>query len=428
LMRSRLRLRDAFALGAVGLRARRVRAALSALGIAVAIAALVAVLGIAASAKAELLAQLGAEGNLLTLAAGQTFTGNPTPLPATAEQMIKAVPPVREVTAVSVVQQATVRRSAAIPVIQTGGISVLAAEPSLLETLSATMLRGHFLDSIAQRYPEVVLGYSAAQNLGVGTLSAATQVYVGGNYFVVVGILTPASVAPEIDDAALVSFPVAVSRLNLDDRPTRVYLRADPDQVAAVAAVLPFTASPAQPEAVEVRRPSDILVARIAARTAFVSLFLGLGAVTLLVSGVGIANIMLISVLERRSEIGLRRALGAREAATSLLSSCSRPPPLPPSAGSSAWRLAAWPPPSSRMQAATRSRFHQAHPWPDSVRPSRWVSWPVPIQPRAPLDCHPLTRSARRNVPGRVRPAERRTPGRFRPGLGTRRRIRSGRL
>lgn len=311
-MRSRLRLRDAFALGAVGLRARRVRSALSALGIAVAIAALVAVLGIAASAKADLLAQLGEEGNLLTLAAGQTFTGNPTPLPATAEQMIKAVPPVREVTAVSVVQPATVRRSAAIPAIQTGGISVLAAEPSLVETLAATMLRGHFLDSIAQRYPEVVLGYSAAQNLGVGTLGATTQVYVDGSYFVVVGIMAPVSVAPEIDDAALVSFPVAMSWLNLDNRPTRIYLRADPDQVAAVAAVLPFTASPAQPEAVEVRRPSDILLARIAARTAFVSLFLGLGAVTLLVSGVGIANIMLISVLERRSEIGLRRALGAR--------------------------------------------------------------------------------------------------------------------
>jgi putative ABC transport system permease protein len=311
-MRSRLRLRDAFALGVVGLRARRVRSALSALGIAVAIAALVAVLGIAASAKADLLAQLGAEGNLLTLAAGQTFTGNPTPLPATAERMIKAVPPVREVTAVSVVQQATVRRSAAIPAIQTGGISVLAAEASLVDTLSATMLQGHFLDSAAQRYPEVVLGYSAAQNLGVGTLSAATQVYVDGFYFVVIGILTPMTVAPEIDDAALVSFPVAVSQLHLDDRPTRIYLRADPDQVAAVAAVLPFTASPAQPEAVEVRRPSDILLARIAAKTAFVNLFLGLGAVTLLVSGVGIANIMLISVLERRSEIGLRRALGAR--------------------------------------------------------------------------------------------------------------------
>jgi putative ABC transport system permease protein len=311
-MRSRLRPRDALALGGVGLRARRGRSALSALGIAVAIAALVSVLGIAASAKANLLAQLGAEGNLLTLAAGQTFTGNPTPLPVTAEQMVRAVPPVQEVTAVSVVAAATVRRSAAVPAIQTGGISVLAAQSSLLDTVGATMLHGHFLDSTAQRYPEVVLGYSAAQNLGIGTLSPATQVYIAGHYFVVIGILEPITVAPEIDDAALVSFPVAVSLLNLDDRPTRIYLRADPDQVAAVAAVLPFTASPAQPEAVEVRRPSDLLVARIATKTAFVSLFLGLGAVTLVVSGVGIANIMLISVLERRGEIGLRRALGAR--------------------------------------------------------------------------------------------------------------------
>ena len=308
----RLRLADALALSAIGLRARRVRSALSALGIAIAIAALVAVLGIAQSSKADLLARLGAEGNLLTVAAGQTFTGNPTPLPLTAESMIGAIPPVQQVTQVGNVSGATVRRTAAIPDTDNGGISVLAAQPSLLDTLSARLLHGQFLGPLAQRYPETVLGYSAARNLGIGTLNASTQVYIDRRYYSVVGILAPVGVAPEIDNAALITFSIAHDRLGLDGRPTRIYLRADPDQVAAVAGVLPFTASPATPEAVQVRRPSDILLARIAAKTTFVGLFLGLGAVALLVGGVGIANIMVISVLERRGEIGLRRSLGAR--------------------------------------------------------------------------------------------------------------------
>jgi putative ABC transport system permease protein len=310
--RSKLRTADVLALALLGPRARRLRSALSVLGIAIAVGALVAVLGVAASSKAALLAQLGRDGNLLTVAAGQTFGGNPTPLPATAEPMIGAIPPVQAVTAVAEVDGATVRRSAAVPPIVTGGISVLAAEPSLPSTLSVSVLRGHFLDLPAGRYPEVVLGYSAARNLGLDTLGPGAQVYLGGSYFAVVGILAPAGVAPELDDAALVSFPVARAVLGLAGGPTRIYLRADPDQVLAVAGVLPFTTQPAAPEAVEVRRPSDVLLARVAAKTAFVGLFLGLAGVALLVGGVGIANIMMISVLERRGEIGLRRAVGAR--------------------------------------------------------------------------------------------------------------------
>jgi putative ABC transport system permease protein len=309
---ARLRVADAIALGAVGLRARRVRSALSALGIAIATAALVAVLGVAESAKADLLAQLGAEGNLLTVATGQTFDGNPTPLPTTAEAMIGRIPPVLAVTAVGVVSDATVRRTAAIPATDTGGISVLAAEPSLLSTLSGHLLRGAYLGAASSTYPETVLGYAAARTLGIAALAPTTQVFLGGRYFTVIGILAPVPVAPELDNAALVSFPVANGLLRLGGHPTRIYLRTDPDQVAAVAAVLPFTASPDKPEAVQVRRPSDVLLARVAAKTAFVGLFLGLGAVALLVAGVGIANIMVISVLERRGEIGLRRALGAR--------------------------------------------------------------------------------------------------------------------
>jgi putative ABC transport system permease protein len=307
-----MRAADLVAAGLSGLRTRRLRAALSGLGIAIGIAAAVAVLGISASSKADLLAQLGAEGNLLTVGAGQDFDGSPAPLPLTAEPMIARIPPVESVTAIGYLPGATVRRTAAVPAIDGGGISVLAAQPGLLGTLGGRVARGAFLNAATARYPAVVLGAVAAQALGVDRVPPGTQVYLAGRYFTVIGILRPVPLAPQIDEAALVGFPVADSLLGLGDHPTQIYLRAAPDQVQQVASVLPFTANPARPETVQVSRPSSILAARAAARTAFTGLFLGLGAVAVLVGGVGIGNIMVISVLERRAEIGLRRALGAR--------------------------------------------------------------------------------------------------------------------
>ena len=304
------------ALGALlGLRARKVRTALSGLGIAIGIAAAVAVLGISASSRANLLAQLGAEGNLVTVTAGQTFDGSPAALPLTAEPMIARIPPVESVTAIGYVPGATVRRTAAVPAIDSGGISVYAAQPGLLGTLDAGnkqgVAAGTFLNAATARYPAVVLGAVAAQTLGIGQVGPATEVYLAGRYFAVIGILRPVPLVPALDEAALVGFPVADDLLGLDGSPTQIYLRAAPDQVQPVVSVLPFTANPAQPEGVQVSLPSSILAARAAARTAYAGLFLGLGAVAVLVGGVGIANIMVIAVLERRAEIGLRRALGA---------------------------------------------------------------------------------------------------------------------
>jgi putative ABC transport system permease protein len=310
-LRSRLRPVDAAREAALGLRSRAWRASLSAFGIAVGIAAAVAVLGISDSSRADLLDQLGAQGNLLTVSAGRDSTGSAQPLPLTAEAMVGHIPPVQAVTAVGLVNGATVRRTAAVPTLASGGISVMAAEPGLPATLHATLAAGVFLNAATARYPAVVLGYQAATTLGISTVAADTQVYVAGHYFTVVGILNPVPLAQEIDEAALIGFPVAQSVLGESGNPTELYLRAAPDQVQAVASVLPFSANPVHPEATSVIWPSSLLAARLTAKSAFTGLFLGLGAVAVFVGGVGIANIMVISVLERRSEIGLRRALGA---------------------------------------------------------------------------------------------------------------------
>jgi putative ABC transport system permease protein len=301
--------RDLVSVAGAGLRARRLRAALSALGIAIGIAAMVAVLGISTSSRSELLAQLDALGtNLLRVTPGETFLGADAKLPEESLGMLRRVGPVERVAATGNTD-ASVRRSDLIPAAETGGISVLAADPELLDTLGGELAAGRFLNRASARYPAVVLGAKAAERLGV--TGVGRQVWLGERWFTVVGILRPLALAPEIDRAALVGFPAAEALLGSDGSPGTVYVRTDPDQVEAVRAVLPATANPANPNEVRVSRPSDALAARAAADTAFTSLLLGLGAVALLVGGVGIANVMVISVLERRSEIGLRRALGA---------------------------------------------------------------------------------------------------------------------
>ena len=306
---SRLLPADILRVGSVGLRTRRLRAALSGLGIAIGIASMVAVLGISESSKAGLLATLDHLGtNLLTVAPGQTFTGEDAELPAAATSMIGRIRAVEGAAQVKTTEE-TVRRTDKIPEEETGGISVMAASPQLRATLGARMRRGRFLDAATARYPATVLGAVAARRLGI--TRPGVNVFLGGRWFTVVGILDPVALDPDLDRAALIGFPIASKLFGTSSSPTKIYVRTDEEQVEAVRRLLGASANPEHPEEVQVSRPSDALAARAAAKSAFTSLFLGLGAVALLVGGVGIANVMVISVLERRSEIGLRRALGA---------------------------------------------------------------------------------------------------------------------
>jgi putative ABC transport system permease protein len=267
--------------------------------------------GISASSQEDLNRQLSALGtNLLTVSPGQSMFGEGSHLPAEAESMIGQIGPVTSVTATGSTS-AKVYRNDHIPAAQSGSISVQAARLDLLKDVGTTVVSGTWLNEATHRYPAVVLGARAADRLGVAQAGPEQRVWLGGMWFTVVGVLAPAPLAPELDTSALVGWPVAEERLGFDGYPTTVYTRAEEQHVVEVRDVLAGTANPEHPDEVDVSRPSDVLAAKQATDATLNALLLGLGGVALLVGGVGVANTMVISVLERRAEIGLRRSLGA---------------------------------------------------------------------------------------------------------------------
>ena len=295
-----------------GLSARPLRAALTAIGIAIGIAAMIAVVGISDASRGSLLSVLDQLGtNLLEVTPGETMFGGKTAvLPADARPMIQRIPPVEGATAVAALPS-IVRRTDRVSPQESGGITLLAAEPSLLATLGGEMRMGRFLDAATGRFPCVVLGAVAADRLGVVDLDGPSMVWIGEQWFTVVGVLDPMPLNPEIDRAAIVGYQAARDYLAFDGSASTIYVRVNPDSLTSIRTVLAATANPEHPEEVRVSRPSEAIEAKAAATNAFTGLLLGLGAVALLVGGLGVANVMLMAVLERRTEIGLRRALGA---------------------------------------------------------------------------------------------------------------------
>jgi putative ABC transport system permease protein len=306
---------DLARVASVGLRSRKLRASLSALGIAIGAAAIVAVLGLSSSSQAGLLAQIDQLGtNVLTVTTGQSLTGQPAELPTTAPRMIGRISGVAQVQDVGTVSNASAYRNPLIPPIDTNSLSVDAATLGLPQTLGTSIARGSYLNAATAQEPVAVLGADAAPLLGINRVFSGERIWLGGQWFYIAGIMQPALLDPALDSSVLVGFPAAEHYLGFDGHPSTIYVRTQTSQVSQVSQVqslLSATADPEDPSLAVPSQPSAALTARADAQSALNSLFLGLGAVALLVGAVGVANVMVISVLERRSEIGLRRALGA---------------------------------------------------------------------------------------------------------------------
>jgi len=307
---SRLRPADLLSLGSAGLRAKPARAILSALGIAIGVAAMVAVLGISTSSQARLNEQLAVLGtNLLTATVAPPSSGDPIPLPVNATDRLARLPGIEVTSSVADLPELSVYRSSYSDPARTGGLTVTAAELNLLDTVAGTVRTGAWLNQATAAFPTTVLGASAAARLGV--TEAGTLVWLGGRNTTVVGILDPVPLAPELDVAALIGIPVAGADYAFAGNPTKLYQRVDDSVIQRVRSLIGPAVHPATPSAVAVSRPSDALAAISAVNQSMTGTLVGIGSIALLVGAIGVANTMVISVIERRREIGLRRALGA---------------------------------------------------------------------------------------------------------------------
>lgn len=307
---ARLAIADQWRLAMRGLRGRPLRFVLSAIGIAIGVGSMVAVAGITQSSRVELnnqLAQLGT--NLLRVYPADDLQGHPTVLPPTAAPMISRIGPVTAASAVGELKNLAVYRSPYVPTGHTSSVAVDAVDVSLLATLRGSVAAGHWFTPANAAFPTVVLGAAAANRLGIHT--PGTMVWIHDQWWTVIGVLKQLTLASDLDGAALLPRPAATTYANDDGTDTSVYARADDDEILAVSNVIPATASPQHPDEVGIDRPTDALTAQLAANDTLNRLLIGLAAVGLLVGGVGISNTMIIAVIERRQDIGLRRALGA---------------------------------------------------------------------------------------------------------------------
>lgn len=303
-----MRISEAGRRAAYDLRARTARTVMSCLGVAVGVAAVVAVLGVAQTSTESLLNQLYALQDVLTVS-GTSLAGGSGLLPRYTLATVGRLNPVESVSGTSQLTW-TVRRSPLIPTGDTAGIGVMAVSGNLAQTTGSHLLFGRELGP-NDLLPVTVLGYQAARLLGIDRHEVPCRVWMDNRWVVVTGVLAPSPLPDVVDLSALVGYPFARAQGGTAAAFATVYVRVRPGTAGAVTNILPATIEPLSPIDVIVNQPSAAVAAQVAARSALDGLFLALVGVGMVVAGLGVANTLTIAVVERRPEIGLRRALGA---------------------------------------------------------------------------------------------------------------------
>ena len=309
------RLRELVRVAAAGLMARKVRTLLIMLGPILGVAAIVAAIGINESSKGYLKAKLQELGTDLIVANAQDAIGgfgqNPR-IPAEAVGRVSRLPDVTSVTGtLQIANIVTLPFEAAYDYYRAFPVPVIATGLNLPQTMEVPLVSGRFLNDfdVASEARVAVIGRDLADEYGYLPGEART-ISLNGIHYGVVGVLDWVLLEPSMDSAVFITFPTAERDWDTGGQdPTRLYIRA-PTNTQWVAEEVPTVVSLGGPDGARTSIPTDLLDAQSQVDESLNNLTKMMGGLALIVGGVGIANVMSISVIQRSSEIGIRRALG----------------------------------------------------------------------------------------------------------------------
>lgn len=316
--RSRLRPGDLLDEMLAGVFARPVRALLTTLGTVLGLASLIATLGLSRTAGSQIIDQFDelTASQVMVTARSDGRGGRLGGLPWDVEDRLDRLNGVVAAGAVAdVINPGAVRT---VPVLDLTGeyqhvVPVLAASSGVLDAVRGRIAVGRWFDAghVERGDPVAVIGADLAAELGIRRLEVQPGLYIGDRYFTVIGIVDEA-VRDRGFLGSVVVTSTAAERYFDVARPERVVIEVDIGAGRLIAAQAPIALSPSAPENLSAAAPILPEAARDRVAGDVNSLFLLLGIVSLVVGAIGIANVTLVTVMERTSEIGLRRALGAR--------------------------------------------------------------------------------------------------------------------